>query len=323
MTSSDQPREGLTDATTVEEFEETEHTRRTIPHVEPLRTDELSGLTPPPRQRYPVHVGNELRRLVGARELLWTFIERDLRVRYKQAILGGFWAVGQPLIYMVLFTFVFGRVAQVGSDGLPYAIFSYCALVPWQLFSSSFTSANTSIVMNGAIVRKISLPREIFPLGAVGSSIVDSAISFVILIGMLLVFGYFPTMTWFAVPLLVLILVVLTTAAALLISLVTVYFRDTRQLAPMLMLFLMFATPVAYPLSRIIGPEGALHGWLADAYLYLNPLAPLIVGIRGALALDQWPLWGPVTSAAVVSSLLLVVSYRWYKRVDRTFADVI
>ena len=313
----------FTGAGSIADFEEAERTHQVIPRVKPLREDEIEGLVPPAKQHYPVQLGAQFRRLRGSRELLRTFVERDLRVRYKQAVLGAFWAVGQPLIYMVLFTFVFGRVAKVGSDGLPYPIFSYCALVPWSLFSSSFTSANTSIITNAAIVRKIDLPREIFPLAAVGSSVADFAISLLILIGMLVGFGFLPTVTWLAVPLLVLILLVFTIAAALIVSLTTVYFRDTRQLVPMAMLFLMFATPVAFPLSDIIGPDGALQGWLAEAYLYLNPLAPLIDGIRGALALDTWPMWGPVTSSAVVSSLLLVLSYRWYKNHDRTFADVI
>jgi lipopolysaccharide transport system permease protein len=277
----------------------------------------------PARRRYPVRAWRGLLTLIAARELLLTLTERDLRVRYKQAVLGAFWAIAQPLIWMVLFTLVFGHIAHTGSDGLPYPIFSYTALVPWGLFSGAVTYGLTSVITNQGVVRKIALPREIFPVSAVLSAMVDFGVSCLILFAMLLAFGFGPTETWLAFPVLLLILLLITTALTLVVSAMTVYFRDTRYGVPMLLQILLFATPIAYPLSKFTGPDGALSGWWATAYPYLNPLAPIMDGFRRCLALDAWPQWLPLTSAALVGSIGLWLSYWWYKRLDRTFADVI
>jgi lipopolysaccharide transport system permease protein len=254
-----------------------------------------------------------LRELVASRELLFTFVERDLRVRYKQAVLGGVWAVLQPLVLMVIFTVVFGKIAKVGSEGLPYPVFAYAALVPWSLFTSSINYATSSIIGNSAIVRKIHMPREIFALSGIVSSGVDFLISFVILLGVLLM---------------------LTVAVSLVAAAVTVYYRDTRYGIPMLMQILLYATPVAYPISKLIGPCeqvagasepqcGVLHGFWADAYQYLNPLAPIMNGFRRVLTQGLWPEWAPFGAAAAVSFVGMCLAYAWYKRIDRTFADVI
>lgn len=309
-------------AATAEEFEEEERTHRAIPRVKPRTTEDL-GLEPPPKQRYPVQLGRALRRLLAARELLLTFVERDLRVRYKQAVLGGVWVIAQPLMMMVIFTVVFGKIAKVGSEGLPYAVFSYCALVPWTLFSGSINYGTSSIVTNAGIIRKISLPREIFPIASVISSGVDFGVSTLILLGMLLAYGFTPRLTWVAYPLLLIILAMITTAVTMVAAAITVYFRDTRYGIPMLLQIGLYATPVAYPISKIVGPNGLLHGWWASAYPYLNPLAPVMDGFRRILAHGQWPEWGPLMGAAIIGTVGLFLSYWWYKRIDRTFADVI
>lgn len=324
-----------------EQLIEQERLHRVIPRVKPRTTEELDA-EPPPKQRYPVQLGRALRELWAAREVLLTFVERDLRVRYKQAALGAFWAIVQPIMLMVIFTVVFGKIAKVGSEGLPYPVFAYAALVPWSLFTSSISAATSSIVGNSAIVRKIHMPREIFALSGIVSSGVDFAISFVILIGLLVFYRFtsencancLPGVTWLALPILLGVLLMLTVALSLVAAAVTVYFRDTRYGIPMLMQILLYATPVAYPLSRMIGPCeqvaglvapqcGVLQGFWADAYLYLNPLAPLMDGFRRVLALGEWPAWGPLGSAAAVSFVAMCLAYAWYKRIDRTFADVI
>ena len=324
-----------------EQMIEQERLHRVIPRVKPRTTEELD-VEPPPKQRYPVQLGRALRELWAAREVLLTFVERDLRVRYKQAALGAFWAIVQPLMLMVIFTVVFGKIARVGSEGLPYPAFAYSALVPWSLFASSITSATSAIVGNSAIVRKIHMPREIFALSGVVSSGVDFVISFVILLGMLLFYRFtadncpncLPGRTWLALPILLGVLLMLTVAVSMVAAAVTVYFRDTRYGIPMLMQILLYATPVAYPISRLIGPCeqvaglvgpqcGVLHGFWADAYQYLNPLAPLMDGFRRVLALGEWPAWGPLGVAAAVSFAAMCLAYAWYKRIDRTFADVI
>ena len=324
-----------------EQLIEQERLHRVVPRVKPRTTEELDA-EPPPKQRYPVQLGRALRELWAAREVLLTFVERDLRVRYKQAALGAFWAIVQPIMLMVIFTVVFGRIARVGSQGLPYPVFAYAALVPWSLFTSSISAATSSIVGNSAIVRKIHMPREIFALSGIVSSAVDFAISFVILTGLLVFYRLtaencahcLPAVTWLALPMLLAVLVMLTVALSLVAAAVTVYFRDTRYGIPMLMQILLYATPVAYPISRMIGPCervaglvgpqcGVLDGFWADAYQYLNPLAPVMDGFRRVLALGEWPAWGPLGVAAAVSFVAMCVAYAWYKRIDRTFADVI
>jgi lipopolysaccharide transport system permease protein len=314
-----------------EQLIEQERLHRVIPRVKPRTTEELD-VEPPPKQRYPVELGRALRELWSTREVLFTFVERDLRVRYKQAVLGAFWAIVQPIMLMVIFTVVFGKIAKVGSEGLPYPVFAYAALVPWSLFTSSINYATSSIIGNSAIVRKIHMPREIFALSGIVSSGVDFLISFVILVGLLVFYrltaencaNCLPGLTWLALPILLAVLLMLTVAVSLVAAAVTVYYRDTRYGVPMLMQILLYATPVAYPISKMIGPCcGVLHGFWASAYQYLNPLAPIMDGFRRVLALGRWPEWGPLGAAAAVSLISMCIAYAWYKRIDRTFADVI
>jgi ABC-type polysaccharide/polyol phosphate export permease len=277
-------------------------------------------LVPPPQQRYPVRLRQSLRILVHARELVLTFVERDLRLRYRQAALGAAWAILQPLLLMVVFSLVFGRIAHVGSEGVPYPLFSYTALLPWGFFSGAIGYGTTSIVVNATIVRKIALPREVFPLSSVISAAIDFAVSSLILLGMLVAYGYRPRLTWLAYPPLILILAMFATAATLVVSMITVYFRDTRYAVPTLLMVLLYVTPIAYPLAKA---REALSPGLRSAYPYLNPLVPLMDGFRRTLLHGQWPQWGPVSAASLGAALLLGLSYRWYKRLDPGFADVI
>jgi lipopolysaccharide transport system permease protein len=303
-----------------QDAEALEHSvRRPIPRVKPLTTAELE-FDPPPKERYRVGLGRALRELVRARELVLTFVERDLRLRYRQAVLGAAWAILQPLLLMVIFSLVFGRIAHVGSEGVPYPLFSYTALLPWGFFNGSINYGTTSIITNSAIVRKIYLPREVFPLSSVISAFVDFAVSALILLGMLLAYGYPPTVTWLAYPVLFTVLTMLALAATLAASLVTVYFRDTRYGIPTLLQVVLYATPIAYPLEKA---SRAMPPGIRGAYPYLNPLVPLMDGFRRALLHDRWPEWGPVGAAAAVAAVALVLCYAWYKRVDPRFADVI
>jgi lipopolysaccharide transport system permease protein len=346
----DAPPPDLPDA---EQLIEEEHLQRSIPRVKPRTTEELD-VEPPSKQRYPTETRLALRELWEAREVMLTFVERDLRVRYKQAALGAFWAIIQPIMLMVIFSVVFGKIAKVGSEGLPYPAFSYAALVPWSLFTSAIAYATGSIIGNSAIIRKIHMPREIFALAGIFSSGVDWAVSFVILVAMLLFFRLtgdqcafcVPNIHWLALPILLAILTMAMIATSLLAAAVTVYFRDTRYGVPLLTQIMLYATPVAYPIGKLVGPCqrvldssghpvidsstglplvqcGVLQGSWARAYPYLNPLAPMMDGFRRVMTHGQWPAWGPLGFAAVVSFVAMCGSYRWYKRIDRTFADVI
>lgn len=292
---------------------------KSTPRVRPLTTTDLTS-DPPSEERYRVPLRRSLRELFRARELLFTFVERDLKVRYKQAALGAFWAIIQPLVLMVIFTVVFGRIARVPTGGVPYPIFSYAVLVPWSLFSGSINYGTNAIIGNSGIIRKIYCPREVFPLSSVASSGVDFLVSSVILLGMLIAFGYYPRSTWVAYPLLLVIMLLLTTTITLIVSAITVYFRDTRYAIPMLLQILLYATPVAYSLKDALK---ALPPSLRGAYPYANPLVPVMDGFRRVLVMGEWPLWAPLASAAGVGLLGVLVTYRWYKRIDGTFADVV
>ncbi len=286
----------------------------------PYLTDADLDVTPPPRDPRRVHLWRSLRELFGAYELLFTLTERDLRVRYKQAFLGALWAVLQPLFLMVIFSVVFGRIARVGSEGVPYAIFSYVALVPWGFFSNSVNYATGNITSNAWMIRKVYLPRDVLPLSAMLSAFADFLASGAILVVMLFAYGFTPRLTWLAYPPLFGTLVLLAIAAAYAVSMVTVYFRDTRYGIPTLLQVLMYATPVAYPLVRA---QGALSPGLRGTYLYLNPFVPIMDGFRRILIHGQWPQWGPLGAAAAVGLVCLYLTYRRYKRLDPTFADVI
>jgi ABC-type polysaccharide/polyol phosphate export permease len=298
---------------------------RVIPRVEPRTTDDLM-VAAPPKQRYPVKMRRALADLWGARELVFGLVERDLRVRYKQAILGVFWAVLNPLLTMVLFTFVFGNLARFskGTD-VPYPLFVYSALVPWSLFQAATNYSINSIIANAPIVRKIYCPREVFPVAAVISSSADFLISMSILFVMSFAYGYFPTWSWLALVPLLVVLFMLMLALALFFSATVAYFRDVRYIVPSVLQALLFLSPIAYSLQTLSNRVHLFgdHPVLLTIYQYVNPLAPILDGFRRALTKGQWPEWGPLGVAAAVSAVGLGLAYWWYKRRDGYLADVI
>jgi ABC-type polysaccharide/polyol phosphate export permease len=251
---------------------------------------------------------------------MFTLVERDLRVRYKQAFLGGIWAVIQPLMLMVVFSVVFGKIAKVGSEGLPYPVFAYSAIVPFTYFSSVLTSGMGSIVSNFSIVKKMYVPREVFPLYNVFSAGFDFAISSVILLIMIFAYGIGASVTWVAVPLLLLVLVMIAAGLGMLAGAFTAYWRDSRYAVPLLIQLVMYGSPIAYPLGRALK---ALGPGIARVYLYVNPLAPIMDGFRRVLLHHQWPMWKPFGVSAAVGTVLIVVAYRTFKRLDPTFSDVV
>jgi ABC-2 type transport system permease protein/lipopolysaccharide transport system permease protein len=299
---------------------------RVIPRVEPRTTDDLATEAPE-KQRYAVKISHALRNLWGARELVMGLVERDLRVRYKQAALGVFWAVLNPLLTMVLFSFVFGNLARFSqtTGGVPYPLFAYSALVPWSLFQSATNYSINSIIANAPIVRKIYCPREVFPIGAVISSSADFLISMTILLIMSIAYGFYPTWTWLAMIPLLGVLWILMLALALFFSATVAYFRDVRYIVPSVLQALLFLTPIAYSMATLEERVPFFHDNPAalTAYKFLNPLAPIIDGFRRALVYNQWPEWGPFAVGAALSVIALGFSYWWYKRRDGYLADVI
>ena len=272
---------------------------------------------PPPELRFRRRVGlrSALRDLWRARELVRSLTERQLRARYKQASLGVAWAVITPLVYMVVFTLFFNRVADVDTGDAPYALFSYIALLPWTFFSTAVSQAALSLVTNMSLLNKVSCPREVFPLSSVAGAGVDTAIATLVLGVLFVVTGYAPRATSVWVPLLVLVGVVFTTAVSLVLGVLTVYLRDLRHVLPIFLQVGLFATPVAYGIEVV--PAN-----LRGVYSALNPIAPVIDGLRRSVLEGKPPRAGLVAIGAASSAVQLILGYRLFKRLETGIADV-
>ena len=249
------------------------------------------------------------------RELLYFFIWRDLKVRYKQTILGAAWAVLQPFLTMVVFSIFFGRLAGLASDDLPYAISAYTALVPWTFFANGLTQASNSIVSNAAMVKKTYFPRLTLPVATVLAGLVDFALAFSILLIMMPFYRILPTVNIVWLPLLLLLALLTALGTSLWFAALNVRFRDVRYVVPFLVQFWLFVTPVAYQ-SDIVPEQWRL--------LYsLNPMAGVVEGFRWALlGVGEAP--GLMVLVSVFVTLFLLVSGLYYfRRVERTFADMV
>jgi lipopolysaccharide transport system permease protein len=257
------------------------------------------------------------------RELIYFLIWRDVKVRYKQTALGVAWAVLQPLLTMVVFTFFFGKVAKVPTGGIPYPIFSYTALLPWGLFTKGISDAGRSMVTNRSMITKIYFPRLVIPLASVLSGLVDFGISFLVLIGMMLYYNFAPNsdyhiyLTWRFLTLPFFILLALATAlgAGLWLSALNVIYRDINHLLPFITQFWLFITPVAYPVSMFSEKMQFL--------MALNPMTGVVEGFRWAI-LGQGQAPGSFFWLSVLISIVTLVSGLFYfRRMERTFADEI
>jgi lipopolysaccharide transport system permease protein len=260
-------------------------------------------------------VSLRLRTLWEYRELVYFLVWRDVKVRYKQTVLGAAWAILQPFLTMLIFSVFFGRLAKIPSDGIPYPIFAFAALVPWTLFAHGLNQASNSLVSGANLIKKVYFPRLVMPTSAVLSGLVDFALSLVVLLGMMAFYGIAPS--WRALAILPLIgLAVLTSlGAALWLAALNVEYRDVRYVVPFLTQVWLFATPIAYPSSLL--PEG----W---RMLYaINPMVGVVEGFRWAL-LDAGTAPGPLILVSVLVALALLVSGAFYfRRMEATFADVV
>jgi lipopolysaccharide transport system permease protein len=257
----------------------------------------------------------KLRDLWEYRELLYFLTWRDILVRYKQTILGVAWAIIQPLFTMVVFSLFFGKLAKVPSDGIPYPIFSYAALVPWTFFSNSLTKASNSLVGNAALIRKIYFPRLAIPLAAVFSGVVDFALAFIVLLGMMFFYGIVPTIHVLWLPGLLLLAFVVSLGVGLWLSALNVQFRDIRYIVPFITQFWLFVTPVAYPSSLLSEPWRTLYS--------INPMVGVVEGFRWALlGTDTAPGLMIIVSSLASFALLIGGAY-YFRRMEKTFADVV
>jgi len=248
------------------------------------------------------------------RELLYFFIWRDVKVRYKQTLLGAGWAIIQPLMTMVVFTIFFGHLAKVPSDGLPYPVFSLIALVPWTYFASALAGCSTSLSAYQHIISKVYFPRLIIPIAAVIAPLVDFAIGFVILIGFMAWYRIVPGASIIWLPALMLLALATAASVGVWLAALNVRYRDVRYVVPFVVQLWMFATPVAYPASLVPVRWRAAYG--------LNPMAGVIEGFRWALAGGPAPGVITLVSAAVVI-VLIAGGAVYFRKLEGTFADVI
>jgi len=256
-----------------------------------------------------------LAELVEYRELLYFLVWRELKVRYKQTVIGVGWAVIQPVATMIVFSLFFGRLAKIPSGGLPYPLFFYAALLPWTYFSGALGGATGSVVENQRVITKVYFPRVLLPLSAVFSGLVDFAIAFVLLVGMALYYRVAPG-PWLAfVPVFLLLAMITALGAGLWLAALNALYRDVRYVVPFVMQFWMFASPVAYPSSLVPERWRALYG--------LNPMAGVIDGFRWAITGENPPdVWLMSVSAAMM--VVMLVGGLWYfRRMEATVADVV
>jgi ABC-type polysaccharide/polyol phosphate export permease len=267
-----------------------------------------------------------LAEIVRSRELLMELTLRELRIRYKQTALGAAWALFTPVLMMLLFTQIFARMAGKGLDlgDVPYPIFVYCGLMPWQFFAASIKGATESLTRNNRLVSKVYMPREVFPLSTVLAALVDFAVASIVLVGLMLWYHWFPgpvakpfeihTGTLWCLPLVIFVQTMFIAGLALVLSMGNLFYRDVKYVLEVVMLVWMFATSVVYPIKpEMIGG----WGWL----LALNPLTPMIDAYRQVLLHGQLPDSMGFGYATIVAGLLCAYGLRWFHEAEYLFAE--
>lgn len=257
-----------------------------------------------------------LRELWAYHELLFFFIWRDIKVRYKQTLLGAAWAILQPVFTMIVFSIFFGRLAKIPSDGIPYPIFSYTALLPWTFFATGLSSAARSVVRDAGLVKKVYFPRLIVPIAGVVGGLPDFLLAFIVLLGMMVYYSLYPTLIsllW--LPAFLLLALITSLGVGLWLAAMNAQYRDVGYVVPFLVQFWMYITPVVYPSSLLDEPWRTIYG--------LNPMVGVVEGFRWAL-LGRGNSPGWMIAVSIVTAILLLVSGAYYfRRMERTFADVV
>ena len=249
------------------------------------------------------------------RELLYFLTWRDVKVRYKQTVIGAAWALIQPLLTMIIFTVIFGKFAKIPSDGFPYPIFAYTALLPWHFFSQAITRSGTSLVHSANLISKVYFPRLIVPIAAALGPLVDFAVAFIILLGMMVWFRIAPSWGVLALPFFILLALLTALAVCLFLSALNVKYRDVGHTIPFLVQFWMYASPVAYPVRLVPEKWQLLYS--------LNPMVGVIEGFRWALLGKSSPDFAVMAVSIMVVMVLLFGGIIYFRQMERTFADVI
>lgn len=260
-------------------------------------------------------VALKLSELWEYRELLYFLAWRDIKIRYKQTLLGAAWAIIQPFFTMVVFSVFFGRLAHIPSDGVPYPLFSYTALVPWTFFANGLNQSSNSLVNGAQLVQKVYFPRLILPIAAVLSGVVDFILAFIVLLGMTLYYGLVPTSNVVWLPAFLILALITSLGVGLWLSTLNVQYRDVRHAVPFITQFWLFATPIAYPSTLLSEPWRTLYG--------LNPMVGVVEGFRWALLdTDTHPEAIIIVSSLMAVAILIAGAF-YFRRMEKTFADVV
>jgi lipopolysaccharide transport system permease protein len=247
------------------------------------------------------------------RELLYFLIWRDIKVRYKQTVIGAAWAILQPVCQMVIFSVIFGAFAKIPSDGLPYPIFVYAGLLPWTFFANAVSQSSVSLVNQSQLLTKVYFPRLFIPSSSIGVGLVDFSLSFCVYICLMLWYGHAPGVSVVLLPLLLLLTMMTALGVGVFLASVTVAYRDFRLVVPFMVQIWMYLSPVVYAVTLV--PEK--YRWI----MVLNPMTGIIGGFRSAL-LNQPVNWNALGISAVISSLVLFVGVSNFRRTERRFADI-
>jgi ABC-type polysaccharide/polyol phosphate export permease len=295
--------------------------------------------------RHRVNYGESIRTLWAHREIIYSLAERDFRAQYKQASLGVLWAVLSPVATLLIFVVVFSRVKAFGSDGVPFALYSFVGILCWSFFAGALNQGGTSLLSNKALLAKTQFPRECFPIETMCVNAFNTVISLIPLSILFVVFGRAPALTTLWVPLYIVIELVFAAGVALAVSSIVIQMRDLMQVLPIITSLGLFATPVIWPFSRIptayhvsgghfigrtlVGThvvhahyEGGFTVNLQMVYGFFNPLGPVISGVRETMLLGHAPNWPLMGVAALGALCYLLLGYRIFKRLEEHFADV-
>ncbi len=259
--------------------------------------------------------GLQLKELWRYRELVYFLTWRDIKVRYKQTLLGAAWAILQPLLTMVVFSFFFGELAQVPSDGLPYPLFTFAGLVPWTFFANALTQSANSLVNNANLIQKVYFPRLVIPISSVLAGVVDFLLAFLVLCGIMIYFGIFPSIAVVTLPLFLLLAFITSLGVGLWLTALSVQFRDVRYVVGFLVQFWFFLTPVTYASTMLEGRWRLLYG--------INPMVGVVEGFRWALLKSGERPDALVYVSAAIALLIFISGLFYFRRMEKTFSDVI
>jgi lipopolysaccharide transport system permease protein len=260
-------------------------------------------------------VSLRLHELWEYRELLYFLAWRDIKVRYKQTALGVAWAIIQPFFTMVIFSIFFGKLGRIPSDGIPYPIFAFAALVPWTFFAHGLNQSSNSLVSGAQLIKKVYFPRLIVPVAAVVSGVVDFVLAFIVLLGMILYYGLVPTANVVWLPAFLLLALITSLGVGLWLSTLNVQYRDVRHAVPFITQFWLFATPIAYPSTLLSEPWRTLYG--------LNPMVGVVEGFRWALLGTDTRPGAMIFVSCLMAIAILITGAFYFRRMEKTFADVV